>query len=139
MLDKAVNFLLVHASIVLPAAIVLALLVSSTARRAAKAMLRIVARLLLIAAVVALVYDGSRTLAGGSGLVVTSVIEHWRAFQPQSLETAKALVNARVHPLAWELGAMRVLQLPAWLVAGVLGLLLAWIGRRRKPVGIFIN
>ncbi|MDX2159572.1 MAG: hypothetical protein SFW09_23960 [Hyphomicrobiaceae bacterium] len=139
MLDKTVNFFLVHATIVLPAAVLLALLVSSTARRGVQLLLRLIARPLLIAAVVALVYDGSRTLAGGSGFVVTSLIEHWQAYSPATLEAAKALVAAHIHPQAWEVGVLRVLQLPAWLVIGVLGMALSWIGRRRKEIAIFVN
>lgn len=139
MLDKAVNFFLVHAAIVLPLAVVLALIVSSTARALVMFLLRFVARPLLIAAVVALAYDGTRTLAGGSGLVITSLAEHWISLAPKSLEMLKALVTANVHPTAWDGGVQRLLSMPAWLVAGCLGFLLAWLGRRRKDVAIFIN
>jgi hypothetical protein len=139
MLDKAVNFLLVHATLVLPLVLVLALVVSSTARRLVQAVLRLAARLLFIAAVVALVYDGTRTLAGGSGFVVTSLLEHWQTYAPQSLAAAKASVATRVHPQAWDAGLLRLLRLPAWLVAGTLGLVLSWLGRRRRQVGVFIN
>jgi hypothetical protein len=139
MLDKTVNFFLVHAAIVIPAALVLALLVSSTARRGLLALLRILARPLLIVAVVALVYDGTRTLAGGSGFVMTPLQEHWAHFSPRTLELAKVLITAKVHPLAWTSGIERLIRLPAWLVVGALGLLLAWLGRRRKSVAIFVN
>jgi hypothetical protein len=139
MLDKIVNFLLVNAAIVLPLAVLLALALSPTARRGFQALLRIIARPLLIAAVVALAYDGTRTLAGGSGMVVTSLAEHWQNFSPSTLEATKALLAAKVHPMAWEMAVAPVLRLPAWLVAGVLGLLLAWLGRRRKEAEVFIN
>ena len=139
MLDQIVNFFLVHAAIVLPLAVVLALVVSPTARAGFKSLLRILARPLLIAAVVALAYDGTRTLAGGSGLVVTSLAEHVASFAPGALEAMKAALTAKVHPVAWEKGLAPLLRLPAWLIAGALGLLLAWLGRRRKEVAIFTN
>ncbi len=139
MLDKVVNFLLVHATLVLPLVVVLALAVSSTARRIVRALLRLVARLLFIAAVVALAYDGTQTLAGGSGFVVTSLLEHWQTYAPQALAATKAAVAARVHPDAWDGVVLRVLRLPTWLVAGTLGLLLSWLGRRRRPIGVFVN
>ena len=139
MLDKVVNFFLVNATIVLPALLVLALIVSSTARRALKAALRMLARPLLIAAVVALVYDGTKTMAGGSGLVITTVEQHWAHFAPKTLATSKALVTTKLHPLLWTGGIERLLKLPAWLVLGVLGLLLAWFGQRRRKVNIFTN
>lgn len=139
MLDKAVNFFLVHAAIVLPVAIALTLLVSSTARSAVKLLLRLVARLLLIAAVVAIAYDGSRTLAGGSGLVISSLWDHWTALHPSSLEAFRKIIVGKVHPLAWDSAVLPVLRLPAWLVAGVLAFLLGWLGRRRRNVNIFVN
>ena len=139
MLDKVVNFFLVHAAIVLPLVVVLALVVSSTARTAFKWMLRVVARLLLIAAVVAIAYDGTRTLAGGSGLVVTSLWEHWNTLLPASVEMVRKLLVAKVHPLAWDVVLRPVLALPAWVVAGALGFVLGWLGRRRRDVSIFVN
>jgi hypothetical protein len=139
MLDNIVNFFLVHAAIVLPLAVLVALGVSSTARTGFQALLRFLSRPLLIAAVVALAYDGTRTLAGGSGMVVTSLVEHWVSFSPATFEAFKALLAAKVHPQAWDVALAPVLRLPAWLLAGGLGLLLAWLGRRRKEVAIFIN
>ena len=139
MLDKIVNFFLVNAVIVMPLAVLLAIAVSSTARSGFQVLLRFLARPLLIAAVVALAYDGTRTLAGGSGLVITSLGEHWVHFFPASYATAKAVLAAKVHPSAWETAIAPVLRLPAWLVAGILGVLLAWLGRRRKEVAIYIN
>ena len=105
----------------------------------AAALLRFIARPLLLVAVVALVYDGTRTLAGGSGLVVTSLAEHWQSFFPSSLEMLRGLVTKRVHPVLWDGGMVRVLHLPSWLVIGVIGLLLAWIGRKRHRVNVYIN
>lgn len=139
MLDKVVNFFLVNATIVLPALVILALIVSSTARRGLKSMLRMLARPLLIAAVVALVYDGTRTMAGGSGLVMTTVEQHWANLAPKSLAASKTLVTTRIHPFIWTSGIERVLKLPAWLVLGVLGLVLVWLGQRRREVRIFTN
>ena len=139
MLDKTVNFFLVNAVIVLPLAVLFALAVSPTARSGFQALLRIVARPLLIAAVIALAYDGTRTLAGGSGIVVTSLAEHWMHFFPATYDATKALLASKVHPKAWELALVPVIRLPSWLVAGALGLLLAWLGKRRKDVAIFIN
>ena len=139
MMNQVVNFFLVNATIVIPALVVLALIVSSTARHGLLGLLRFLARPLLIAAVVALVYDGTRTMAGGSGFVMTSLLDHWTALAPATLAALKNLIVTKVHPLAWSSGVERVLKLPAWLVLGVLGLALAWLGRRRRPIGIFVN
>lgn len=139
MFAKAIDFVIVHAAIIAPAALVLLLIWSRTVRAGAGFLLRLVARPLLLIAVVALVYDGTRTLAGGSGLVITPLIDHWQGFAPQSLEALRLLVTKRVHPQLWDAGLLRLLKLPAWLVIGVVGMLLAWIGRKRHQVNVFVN
>lgn len=139
MLDKAVNFFLVNAAIVVPLVVLAALLVSGTARRWAKSLLRFLARPLLIAAVVAIAYDGTRTLAGGSGLVITSLGDHWKHLSPNTLEALRHLLTTKLPAITWNMGLAPLLRMPAWLALGIVGLVLAWIGRRRKEVGIFIN
>jgi hypothetical protein len=139
MIAKVTNFLLANAAVVVPALFVLALLISATARAFMLALLRFVARPLLLLAVVALVYDGTRTIAGGSGLIVTSLAEHWNNLAPNSFAAAQALFVRLGHPVVWDAGILKVLLLPAWLVAGLLGFLLAFIGRKRERAKVFVN
>lgn len=139
MFRQAVDFVIVNAAIILPAVLVVLLIWSRSTRTAASFVLRMIARPLLLVAVVALVYDGTRTLAGGSGVVITSLLDHWQALAPQSLEWLKLLVQRKLHPQLWDAGVLRLIRLPAWLVIGLLGMLLAWIGRKRQHVNVFIN
>lgn len=139
MLDKIVNFFLVNAAIILPLVVLLALIVSSSARAAFKMLARVAARLLLIAAVVALAYDGTRTLAGASGLITTSLWEHWATFSPATLEAARKQVSLRLDPAVWDMGFAPLLRWPAWLTAAGLAFILSWLGRRRREVSIFVN
>jgi hypothetical protein len=37
------------------------------------------------------------------------------------------------------MAAAPMLRLPAWLVIGVLALILGWLGRRRRDVSVFVN
>ena len=138
MVSKIASLLIGHLVFIIPLIVITLAVFSQTARTAMCAVLRVVARPLLLIAVVALVYDGTRTLASGSGLVLTPLAEHWQTFHPQSLAGFKALL-ARLHPLAWDLGGQRLIRLPAWLVAGVLGLVLAGIGRKRRSPNVFVN
>jgi hypothetical protein len=138
MLSKIANFLIVNAAIVIPLTLVLLMVVSESVRLAVAFFVRIVARLLLIAAVVALVYDGTRTLAGGAGFVVTPLIDHLQTLTPQLLQGVKSAL-VRLHPQAWDAAALRILRLPGWLVIGALGLLLAWAGRKRRRVSVYVN
>lgn len=139
MVGKAIDFLIVNAAYIVPGILVAILVLSQNARAGAAFVLRMIARPLLLVAVVALVYDGTRTLAGGSGFVVTSLGEHWQSLFPASFEGLKQLVNRRLSPMVWDMGLLRLLKLPGWLVIGVVGLLLAWIGRKRQRVNIYIN
>jgi hypothetical protein len=139
MLDKAVNFFLVHAAIVLPLVLILALAVSSTARAVVRMIARVAARLLLIGAVVALAYDGVRTASAGSGLVMTSLWEHWSRISPATLQAADTVVSKRLDPALWDKVLAPALHLPAWLIAGALALILGWLGRRRREVSVFVN
>ena len=139
MVGKAIDFLIVNAVYILPGVLVAALVLSQNTRAAAAFLLRMLARPLILIAVIALVYDGTRTLAGGAGIVITSLGEHWQNLFPAGFESLKQLVNRRFGSVVWDMGLLRLLTLPSWLVIGVLGLLLAWIGRKRQRVNIYIN
>jgi hypothetical protein len=139
MIAKVTNYLIAHIAVLLPAAIAISLVISATARAFALAVLRFAARPLLLLAVVALVYDGTRTLAGGSGLVMTSLADHWNNLAPNSLAAFHAQIMRLGYPGVWDDGILKLLRLPAWLVAGVLGFLLAYIGRKREGVKVFVN
>ncbi|MFM9943336.1 MAG: hypothetical protein ACKVP7_28045 [Hyphomicrobiaceae bacterium] len=139
MVQKIIEFLLVNAPYIVPGLVVAALFMSEYARVVACFLLRMVARPLLLIAVVALVYDGTRTLAGGSGIVITSLMEHWQGLFPASLDGLKQFVVRRMSQAAWDGGLLKMLRLPAWLVLGVLGLVLAWIGRKRHKVNVYMN
>ena len=139
MLSQVTNFLVANLALILPAAIVVALVVSRAVRTGAAFLLRVLARLLLLMAVVALVYDGTRTLAGGSGLVITSLAEHIHTVAPKAIEALRSAV-VKVAPAAvWDTVLVRILKLPAWALLAALGLLLAWIGRKRQRVRVFVN
>lgn len=138
MIGQTVNFLIVHWVIVTPVVLLALLVLSRGARTAGALVLRLIARPLLLLAVLALVYDGTRTIAGGSGFVITSLAEHWQATHPTSLALVKSALS-QLHPLAWDRGALLILKLPAWIIAGALGLLLAYIGRKRRQVNVYAN
>ena len=139
MIGRGVEFLLMHALVIVPLVLLVLIVWLPSARIAASFLLRVLTRPLLLLAVVALVYDGTRTLAGGSGLVFTPFLEHWQQFAPRSVANLQAFVNRTIYPGAWEAVVVQFVRLPAWLLAGGLGLLLAWIGRKRHRPDVFVN
>lgn len=139
MLSNALNFLIVNATVVVPLALLVALLVSERARAVGRLLLRVLSHVAIVLAIVALVYDGTRTIAGEGGLVLTSLAEHLSGLAPRQLEAAHRSITTRLHPLLWEFVLGRFLALPAWLGLFGLGLLLGYLGRRRQRMRIYVN
>jgi len=101
--------------------------------------LRVLGVWLMLLAVVALVYDGTRMLADNGTLAFTSVGEHWYSIHPASLNAAQAGIERHVAPFLWDPVVTTILLLPAWLVVGGLGALFYLLGYRRKKLDVFTN
>lgn len=116
-----------------------AVVLSPGVRRAARTGVRLLAYPLMLLAAVALIYDGTRTASGDTGLVMTSLAEHWKTIAPANFEAAKAVVTRRASGWLWDPMLLSVLRLPGWLALGGLGLALSYAGRRRRTVNVFAN
>ena len=102
--------------------------------------LRFIGSLFLLAAVIALTADFTRAEAGSTILPpFASLLKHWSDLAPQSLAAAQKAVQTTAHPLLWDPVIRSLLALPAWLSLGTLGLIIAWLGRPRHRVDIFVN
>jgi hypothetical protein len=102
------------------------------------AFFRFLAGLLLLIAVLAAVYDGTRSLQAHQ-LVTTSFLEHWAYLAPNTLNSARGAVQRTTHPLVWDMGLGRLLAVPAWGLFAGLGVVFAYAGRRRRRVNVFAN
>jgi len=102
------------------------------------AFLRFLAGAFLLVAVIAAVNDATRSLAANR-VVTTSSYEQWSKLAPASLAAAQASVQRKTHPAVWNMGVRPILQLPTWGLLGLLGLILAYAGRRRRRVNIYAN
>jgi hypothetical protein len=100
--------------------------------------LRFLAGLLLLVAVIALVFDATRTLAGHR-LVLSSLGEQWANIAPGTLSSARRAVERQVHPLLWQVAIAKLLLIPTWIFFGVLGIVAAYLGRQRRRANIFAN
>jgi len=102
--------------------------------------LRFLAGVLLLIAVVAGVYDGTRVLDGrGGDVAMTSLGEHWSKLAPQSYKNAQAAVRRYTHPLVWDGPIQQLLSVPTWAAFGTLALVAGYLGRRRRRVNVFAN
>jgi hypothetical protein len=93
-------------------------------------LLRMLGYVFLCVALAAAAYDGARMVADKGALAFTSVLDHWTMWHPASLEWARAAVEG-INAYLWSPLLMTVLMLPAWAVAGGLGIALYLAGYRR--------
>lgn len=102
------------------------------------ALLRFLAGVCLLVAVIFAVNDATPVLGAGQAGAVT--MHHtWSAVSPTSLKAAQGAVQRYTHPALWDWGLLKILQLPAWTLFGVVGLILAFLGRRRRRVNVYAN
>lgn len=80
-------------------------------------------------AVVALVIDGTRTIAAGA-LRVTPLYQAWQNLAPRSFSQAHTWVTSHSSQQFWSAIEV-VLGLPSWLVLGAVGLGLIGLGAGR--------
>jgi len=102
------------------------------------AFFRFLAAVFLLIAVLAAVYDGTRSLAADK-LVTASLLEHWSTLAPTLLNATQSAVKRSTHPLVWDVGLSKLLLLPASAVFLALGAIFAYAGRRRRRVNVFAN
>ena len=113
-------------------------------RRGLESMIGFIARFvglwLIAGALVALVIDGTKTIAA-SQLVVTPLGLAWFTLSPTSLLSAQTFVQQKIeiyigHWL-WDPLVQWILMLPSWLVLGSIGAWLVYIGRRRTVSAVY--
>ena len=132
---------LINANRVLTATaiILLTLVFVPPARAVSMVLLRIASRVLMLMALIALVSDGTRTIATDGGVVVTSFLQYWAELAPTALDTAKRTLSVKIHPLLWDAVLTPLLSMPAWLVLGGSGVIIAYLARKRQQTNIYAN
>ena len=94
---------------------------------------RFVGLWILAAGFVALVRDGTKSIAGNA-VFITRLAEDWNNIHGSSLDAFKALTERYAGPASWELASSYVLAAPTWLVLGIIGSMLILIGRKKKAL-----
>ncbi|MBL8570803.1 MAG: hypothetical protein JNK84_17160 [Phreatobacter sp.] len=97
---------------------------------------RLIGLVLIAVGFVALVIDGTRSIAG-QRLITTSGADSWRAIHPASLGEVEKLLVARDLGWLWDPGLLAVLAMPTAVIGLTLGAMMMLIGRRNEPqVGV---
>jgi hypothetical protein len=100
---------------------------------------RLMATFALAVAVIMAVLDVTRTIAA-SRLVLTPLGDSWRGVSPTTLERAQSFIMENAHPLVWNPVMVFILDLPGFVVFGVLAFLLYAIGHRpERRIGHFVD
>jgi hypothetical protein len=96
---------------------------------------RFVGLWLLAGAFIALVIDGTRSIAA-SRFVLTPVAEAWFAIHPSSIDLLRSLVERNLSPWLWEKVFVTLLLTPLWALLIVFGVVFVLLGRPpARPIG----
>jgi len=101
--------------------------------------LRFIASLFALVAVVALVADATPALNGSAPFAMTTVVGDWTLLAPATLVAARTAVSSGTAPWVWDSVVMSVISLPTPVVFGVLALVFGFFGRRRDVMKLHVN
>ncbi len=97
---------------------------------------------MIAGALVALVVDGTKTIAAET-LTVTPLGQTWYSISPSTLIAAQSFVQEKVETYIghwlWDPLIVWILLLPTWLVLGLLGAWLVYIGRKRRLRAVYAS
>jgi hypothetical protein len=88
--------------------------------------------LLLAAAFVFFVYDGTKSIAANA-LVTTRLSEFWNIIDPSSLQQLEPYIKQHAPAWLWDPVMVTILDAPTFAVFGIVGAVLVLLGRRKKP------
>lgn len=96
-------------------------------------LLRFLGLILLAGAFILVIYDGTKSIAGNS-VALTDIRALWELINPASLAKLKPLIAPYAGGLLWDPITVAVLAAPAWSLLGVAGILMLFLGRKKKPL-----
>jgi hypothetical protein len=100
--------------------------------------LRFLSGLFLLVASIALISEATRAQQGVPGAPFTPFLSQLMESAPQTLAGLQRSLR-NVHPALWDPVMKSVLSAPAWVSLGGVGLVLGWLGRRRRRINVFTN
>ena len=103
------------------------------------AVLRFLASLFALVAVVALVADVTPALHGTGPFTAHSVIGYWTELAPASLVATRANVTAMTFPWVWNPVLLSALTAPMSVLFACLAVVCGYFGRRRVQMKVHVN
>jgi len=101
--------------------------------------LRVLSGVFLLAATIALISEATRAQLGVPGAPFTPLLTQLAESTPVLLSSLEKMIR-NVHAYLWDPLLLSILQLPAWVSLGSIGLVLGWLGRRRpQSIRVFTN
>ena len=101
--------------------------------------IRILGGLFILVATLALIAEATRAQLGVPGAPFTPLLAQLTETAPQFLRAVERSTSS-VHHLLWDPAVKSILALPAWILLGSIGLILGWLGRRRRrQINVFTN
>jgi hypothetical protein len=103
------------------------------------AVLRFLASLFALIAIVALVADVTPSLNGTGPFKAHSVIGYWTELAPASLVATRTNISAMTSPWVWNPVLLSVLGVPMSMLFGGLAVVCGYLGRRREQMKVHVN
>jgi hypothetical protein len=88
---------------------------------------------ILAAGFIFLIYDGTKSIADRA-IYITRTGDVWTAINQTSYQALKPALTERGVGWLWDPVLVQILEQPAWVVLGVIGIFLMLIGRKKKPL-----
>lgn len=88
---------------------------------------------LLAGGFIALVYDGTKSIAGNA-VLISQLNDTWNALHPSSLLLVQPAIERHVADWLWNPVVLGVLTAPTFLVLGIIGSVFILIGRKKKKL-----
>ena len=104
-----------------------------------RVMLRFLAALFALFALIAFAADVSHPATGGQSLPAISLMQHLQELAPSFVAALERSISRSIGPFVWDPILTSILGLPASLIFLVLAIAAGFAGRPRRRVRIFVN
>jgi hypothetical protein len=104
-----------------------------------RAFIRFLSSLALVAALIALTNDLTRSWQTGASVTFASLGKDWSAASPGTLNSLQTVLERHLGKLLWDPVMLTLLHVPAFAAFAALALALFALTIRRRRVNIFAN